>query len=33
MNILHEKNYDAMSDRAAEILAAQVVLKRVLESI
>ena len=27
MNILHEKNYDAMSDRAAEILAAQVVLK------
>lgn len=27
MNILHEKNYDAMSDRAADILAAQVILK------
>lgn len=27
MKIWHEKNYDAMSDRAAELLAAQVILK------
>ena len=27
MKILHEKNYDAMSARAAELLAAQVLLK------